>query len=243
MPNFVEKKCVFCERIFSVLFKNRNKQKFCSRECVNSKQKGEGNPAFGKRYRSKELNPEWAASIAAGCCGVNAGDKNGMKKPEARAKASQTRKQMMQSRELREEISAQVRKAWADGKYEGVRVGQCKWFSFKKKDGTTIKLQGTWELAFAKWADEKSMTFATHKGRLAYVMDGQTKSYYPDFFVEDWGCYVDIKNDYHMQLQKDKFQAIQSSNPNVKIRILGKEDLKQLGVSLRTDGLGGRWHH
>lgn len=41
---------------------------------------------------------------------------------------------------------------------------------------------------------------------------------------------MDIKNDYHYGLQKDKFKRIALSNPNLEIRILKKEDLVEMGV-------------
>lgn len=109
--------------------------------------------------------------------------------------------------------------------------GRCKWHSYTKFDGTTIKLQGTWELAFAKWADQQGITYTAHRGRIAYVDDrGDERSYYPDFWVEDWQEYIEIKNRYHMSLQERKFELIRASNPNMPLRILMREELKKLGV-------------
>lgn len=61
---------------------------------------------------------------------------------------------------------------------------------------------------------------------------GDLHSYYPDFFIHEWNCYVDIKNNYHYELQKEKFESIMISNPNLKLKILLKEDLLKLGVVL-----------
>ena len=55
----------------------------------------------------------------------------------------------------------------------------------------------------------------------------------PDFFIEEWDCYVDIKSDYFWELQKDKFDCIFKSNPNLKLKILKKDDLVNLGVEIK----------
>jgi len=128
--------------------------------------------------------------------------------------------------DFRNRISEYTSKAWADGKYEGVNVGQSKWHSYIHSNGIEYKVQGTWELEFIKWLDDNDLDFKCHKGRISYVLNGQTKSYYPDFFVTDWDQYVDIKNHYHYTLQIDKFNALKEQGKN--IRIIFKEELEQL---------------
>lgn len=232
MPNYVNLNCKYCLTDFKVLFKQR-KRKFCSRNCVNLSQAGEGNPAFGKTYNTKIKNPKWAESISKSCKGLNSGDKNGMKSMEARIKVSKARKKIFENPETRKEVSKKVAKAWKEGKFNGVKTGRCKWYFYQKLDGSTIKVQGTWELAFAKWADFQNLNFVCHKSRIKYLDgDGNEKSYYPDFYVFEWDCWVDIKNDYHFNLQKDKFDLIRKSNPNLKLRIVTKKDLIDLGVVL-----------
>ena len=44
--------------------------------------------------------------------------------------------------------------------------------------------------------------------------------------------YVDVKNDYHYSISKDKFKAIRKCNPNIKLDILLKEDLNRLGIEV-----------
>lgn len=64
------------------------------------------------------------------------------------------------------------------------------------------------------------------------MIDGEEHSYYPDFYLIDEDTYVDVKNAYHWSLQEDKFKAIRKSNPDLKLRILFKEDLENMGVIL-----------
>lgn len=97
-------------------------RRFC-RKCAV---KGDRNPAFGHAYRTKETHPEWAEKVSKTSKErqINSGDKNGMKQPEARAKASKTRKaKFANDPEFKEMIAECTRQAWADGKYDDVPVG------------------------------------------------------------------------------------------------------------------------
>jgi hypothetical protein len=227
MPTIIEKVCENCNVIYNVPFKQRNRR-FCSRECVNKFQTGSGNPAFGKTYRTKETHPEWAIKISDGSKGINSGDSNPMKRPEVRLKMSRSRSEMLKDESVRNKISDTTKKAWADGKFDGVRVGQCKWHEHIKPDGTKIKVQGTWELAFVRWADQKGLKYLCHRGRIPYTIDGKEHSYYPDFYVEEWQQWVDIKNKYHYSIQIEKFNCLRDKGINVKILL--EDELKKMGV-------------
>lgn len=171
-------------------------------------------------------DPDWKRRNSISKKGkINLGDNNGMKSIEAREKVSKTRKSMM-TRDFRNKISEYTSKAWADGKYEGVRVGQSKWYTYLHSNGNEYKVQGTWELEFIKWLDNNDLEFKCHEGRIPYTLNGKDKSYYPDFFITEWGQYVDIKNDYHYNLQKDKFEALKDQGNE--IRVILKEELEKL---------------
>lgn len=181
---------------------------------------------------SKSINkmmkddPDWKVRNSKSKKGkINLGSSNGMTKEENKKKVSESRKKIM-TPEFRKNISEYTAKAWKDGKYDGVKVGQCKWFEYHHSNGNIYKVQGTWELAFIEWLDESNMDFDCHKGRLPYQVNGETRSYYPDFFVNEWNSYVDIKNEYHYGLQKEKFNAIIDSG--IKVKLILKEELESL---------------
>lgn len=183
-----------------------------------------------KKMRKNNPNLSAAISETSKSRHINAGDKNGMKRAESKAKVSSTRIKLFQENpELKTQLSKQTRQAWADGKFDGVRVGQCKWFDYCAKNGTVYKVQGTWELAFIKWLDKNDFSFLCHRGRLAYKLHGQSKNYYPDFWVTEWNCYVDVKCKYFYN--EEKFCGIKNCN-KCEIKVLFKEDLLNLGVSL-----------
>ncbi len=163
---------------------------------------------------------------------VNVGDKNGMKKFDVRQRVSKSRKEKFKNDpEFMERHREMMKQRWKDGIFDNVNVGRCKWFDYIDRNNNEWKVQGTWELAFVKWLDENEFTFKVHRDRIPYQMEDGWHSYYPDFWVEEWQCYVDIKAQYFLDLQKDKFEAIKSTT-NIKLRILLKEDLKQLGIIL-----------
>ena len=233
------KQCAECETKFWVKPSHFDRRLTCSKKCRNRRDSrlyaGEGNPAYGKVYQTKESNPEWAGNIKKATEGkINLGDNNGMKQAAVRTRMSASRrKRLADDPELRRKIAENTHQAWVDGKFEGVAVGQCKWYPYTKKDGTVINLQGTWELAFAKWMDENDIQFITHRSWIPYKdKQGNDRLYYPDFYVETWGEWVDVKNDYHWGLQKDKFDCIRRSNPKMKLRVILKDELQKLGVIL-----------
>jgi hypothetical protein len=114
-------------------------------------------------------------------------------------------------------FSDSTKKAWADGKFNNVKVGICKWYDYLHSNGTIYKVQGTWELEFIIWLDDQNINFLCHKNRLEYSINEEKKNYYPDFFVYEWNTYVDIKNKYHYSLNIDKFDALKKSGHNIKI--------------------------
>jgi hypothetical protein len=155
-----------------------------------------------------------------------------MRNPEIAAKVSVSRSKRFRTDEaFRKQTSESTRKAWRDGKFEGTRVGKCKWHDFTRSDGTACKLQGTWELGYAKWLDNQGTRFIAHRGRIAYIdSTGAVRSYYPDFYLPDTDVYVDVKNEFHFHLNEEKWEQIRKSNPDIKIILLFKEDLQKLGA-------------
>lgn len=137
---------------------------------------------------------------------------------------------MLSDPEVRRTIAEKNKRAWEDGKFDGVAVGRCKWHKYVSSEGNVYKVQGTWELAFIQWLDDRKMKFQCHKGRLPYERDGQNKNYYPDFWIDDWQCYADVKADHFYDAAK--MEAIQKCNPNINIRVLKKQDLLGLGVNI-----------
>jgi hypothetical protein len=172
-------------------------------------------------------NPEWKLKNSLSKKGIiNKGSSNGMKNPETAKKVSEYRKKLFKNPIERQKVSMAITNAWANGKYDGVRVGQCDWYEYAHSSGNVYKVQGNWELEFIKWLDKNKLKFKCHIGRIPYELNGVKKMYYPDFWIDEWNCWVDIKNDYHYSIQKEKFDILKSNGTQIKL--IFKEELEKL---------------
>lgn len=211
--NFQKFNNFFCKRC-------SNFEKFKKNPLLKDRLKerhGKNHPSFGKKrpdvsQRMSQFNP--------------------MKQQEARKKVSEWRKNMPKA--IREKYSNAQKKCWEDGLFDGVPVGQCKWYEYTKKDGIKIKCQGTWELSVAKWLDDNDIEFDCHKGRIEYFDDEKKKrNYYPDFFLKKEKKYIDVKNDYHISISQKKFELIRLNNPHLNIEIWNKDFLLDKNILLK----------
>jgi len=229
--------CKGCSCIFEVNYKLR-KQKYCSRDCINRSFVGSGNPSFGKVYRTKETHPEWAEKISKTSTEreINSGDKNGMKKPDVAKRQGQTRSHKFATDpEWSKRTSRYVRKAWAEGKFDHVPVGRCKWYVHTKPDNSTVKLQGTWEVVFAQHMDRLNIEYEAHRGTIKYFYRETERSYHPDFYIPAMDVYVDVKGAFFNELQRDKFSAIKECNPNIEVYLVTKEVFRDLGIDIQRE--------
>lgn len=108
--------------------------------------------------------------------------------------------------------------------------GKCKWFSFIKNDGTEIKLQGTWEVRFAKVLeiiDENWIKIGIGNKGHSYIWkdDENIEHYYtPDFYSPKLNKYFEIKG-YWWGDDKNKMKKVISQHKNIKIDIIMKKEL------------------
>jgi hypothetical protein len=206
-PEFVEKTCDWCHNMFKVLWKFRNR-KACSLEHAHKLQ-----------------------SVVVKQLMLN---NNPMKQKLIASKMSKTRTQRFKSdSEFRKQVSQYTRKAWADGKYDGVKTGMCKWYEHTTWEGNVIKLQGTWEVAFARRLDELKIKYETHKGRWKYYdCNNIERSYYVDFYIPMWDAYIDVKGAFWNTKQFDKVGQIKLSNPEKFLFIATKPFLDAWNVNV-----------
>jgi hypothetical protein len=172
------------------------------------------------QLKSYELCPERRQNISKTLIEnkINVGEKNGMKSVEARKKVSDSRKHM--NSKNRKIYSDATRRAWAEGKFAGVKVGRCKWYAINTPNGP-MKVQGTWELKYAEYLLENNISFYAHRGRISYKdLQEATHSYYPDFYLPDDDRYIDIKAPYFYKLGREKFNLIKQQYPELKLDII-----------------------
>lgn len=135
--------------------------------------------------------------------------------------------------EHRKIISETRKRDWANGiTYANVCAARTKWYDHIKPNGDVIRLQGTWELAYAKYLDEQEITYLAHKGAIWYTRsaDNTKRVYLPDFHLLDTDVYLDIKNDYLLRIDQQKFKDIRTCNPTLKLKIITKSELILLNI-------------
>lgn len=98
-------------------------------------------------------------------------------------------------------------------------------------EGTRYLLRSSYEVKLAVWLNEKGILWIQPKS-FSYVMNGEKKRYYPDFFIPSKDVIVETKNDYLMSKQVDKFKAIRESSP-YEIKILLNDDIANLEESAK----------
>jgi len=54
-------------------------------------------------------------------------------------------------------------------------------------------------------------------------------TYTPDFYIPEWDCYIEIKG-WWRRKAREKIKKFKKSYSKVKIKILMKKDLQELGV-------------
>ena len=89
-----------------------------------------------------------------------------------------------------------------------------------------IILESSWEKAVAESLDEATVAW-TRPSPLIYRDGNQLRRYYPDFYLPDFNCYLDPKNDYVKKLDEKKLALVKEQN-NIKLLVLGKNQLSWL---------------
>ena len=217
--------------------RNTNKKKMSEMSLEDRSKKygtfGDNNPAKRSDVRIKISdkvaksyinNPELKTNRSAKI----KGDKNPSKQPGASDRISAHRKQYYSDPENRKKNSEITTRLHSEGK---LKSGYTKNYKYLDKSSKEHIVQGSYELAFIKWLDKNNMKFRCHEDRIKYIDSiGIERTYLPDFFVEEWNSYVDVKSSYWYSIQKDKFTNIFKSNPSLNLKILLENDLKTMNI-------------
>jgi hypothetical protein len=136
---------------------------------------------------------------------------------ETRKKLSNASKGKRHSEESRKKISETMQRVVKERpeSYSAANVnGRSKKIQYKD-----VLLDSTWEYEFVKWCDDKHIKWERNKRSFDYDWNGK-RSYYPDFYLEDYDIYVEVKG-----YERERDRAKWSSVPNllvIKIKELQK---------------------
>ena len=118
-------------------------------------------------------------------------------------------------------MGEEARKRQSERMSENNPGGKSKWFEINGK-----KVQGTWELNFAKHCNDHSIKWDRCKP-WKYTMDGKVRSYTPDFYIPSKDLYIEIKGRWWGE-DRRKMDCVIEQHPDKNILILEKEQYNKL---------------
>jgi hypothetical protein len=164
---------------------------------------------FGFRKKTTKgipLTEEHKEKIANSLLGKSKGTAlDPEKEKERRKKISETMKANPSAGGLREGSGRGV-KTW----YESPIAGR-------------VYLRSTYELIYAKFLDSRQIKWKANKKSFEYLFEDKERRYYPDFYLIDEDCYVEIKG-FKTKQDEAKWKVF----PH-KLKVLFGKDLEKLG--------------
>ena len=110
-----------------------------------------------------------------------------------------------------------------------VKCGRCKKIDYHSEIAGDVKLDGGWELSVAKYLDNLNVKWIRNKQRFSYwnSIKNCESTYCPDFFVEDWNKFIEVKG-YETDLDKIKWEQFKGN-----LEIWNSKKLKELGIKAK----------
>ncbi len=201
-------KCLQCSTEFTsdwrkgISKKNREKSpvRFCSSRCSHSYQQTQ-----------RMANPEYRKQI-----GQAISEKL---KGKARSQTAETKKK------LRDIALQRYAQGWSP------KAGRCRKIQYESLIAGTVFLDGSWELAVAKYLDSIDVTWNRNTTRFPYsTQDGKRSTYCPDFYVQTWGTYIEVKG-YETSLDRLKWN--QFPHP---LQVWKRQQLLEKGIQFLSSG-------
>ena len=148
------------------------------------------------------------------------------KKKAAFLKASwkEKRSKFRHSGSSKKIMSIKMKERYAAG-WE-VKCGRAPKIEYESPIAGLVKLDGNWELKVAKYLDALNVKWKRNKERFQYnnTIKGGISTHCPDFYVEDWNQYIEVKG-YKTDLDEIKWSQFKYS-----LQIWDKDELKKLKI-------------
>lgn len=95
-------------------------------------------------------------------------------------------------------------------------------------DGDMVMLDSSWEVKVAKELDDAKIKWIRPKPLKWYDKNGWIHNYFPDFYIPDWNVYLDPKNDWVIEDQKEKWNYLNKKYNNIFILKENQLNLKDI---------------
>jgi len=131
-----------------------------------------------------------------------------------------------ETEKVRKEKLSKIAKERKFGGYvKGSGRGKKQWY--ESKMAGRVFLDSSYEVAYAKWLDDKEIQWKKNLIKFPYEWESQTKYYIPDFYLIDEDLYIEVKG-----YETDKDKAKWAAFP-FKLKIMKREQLKELGLEVK----------
>ena len=121
---------------------------------------------------------------------------------------------------IRQKIIARYKNGWQS------TAGRTKKIKYSSSVAGNVLVDGSWELAVAKYLDAIQVQWTRNITRFPYynIITDKAATYCPDFYVEDWDIYIEVKG-YQTDLDLCKWSQFPK-----KLLVWKKKELKTLGI-------------
>ena len=128
---------------------------------------------------------------------------------------------------IKSEASERAYRRHAEG-WQGA-IGRCKKIKYSSPTAGDMIVDGGWELSVAKYLDSLNIKWTRNKRRFKYwnSIKNCESTYCPDFYVEDWNKYIEVKG-YKTDLDEIKWKQFTEE-----LEIWDKNKLKELGIKAK----------
>lgn len=210
-------KCQKCNKEYIVkvtleAFEKGNYKKYCSRSCANSRSFSEESKSKRKEVLKEFYNSPSGKEIKRFQIEKSIQTKI-QREAEGRIYKTTKKTQKVKICNFCKKEFLAIKKE--NGQWPCLCSDEC-YLKTKTHNAKGIKRQeyrgevfdSGYEVKVAKWLDENNIK--REKGRVVYWNDklGKQHKYFPDFYLPDFDIYLDPKNDYCIEQQKEKLDTV-----------------------------------
>lgn len=116
---------------------------------------------------------------------------------ETRQKLSDSSKGRLHTEEYKEKLSKIMKEVAKDNPNYSFSKNKY----FKKEIINGFRMDSSWESIFANYLNKNNIKWIKNKKPFRYIFENEEHSYYPDFYLEDFNLYVEIKG---QETERDK---------------------------------------
>jgi hypothetical protein len=116
---------------------------------------------------------------------------------ETRKKISDAAKERVYTKERREKLSKKMKEVAKDNPNYSFAKNKY----FKKEIINGFRMDSSWESIFANYLNKNNIKWIKNKKSFRYIFENEEHSYYPDFYLEDFNLYIEIKG---QETERDK---------------------------------------